>query len=97
MEMNRSYAIIATTQYRKSYKKAAKRGLNVKKLDEIVHKLSLGEKLGPKYRDHVLKGKYKGYHECHITPDWLLIYSIKDDILIITLVDTGTHADLFGL
>ena len=50
-----------------------------------------------KYRDHVLKGKYSGFRECHIQPDWLLIYLIEDDVLTLTLVDTGTHADLFQM
>lgn len=76
----------------------AKRGLNVKELDDVVFKLSHGEKLDPKYKDHALKGKLKEYRECHINPDWLLIYGIQDDILVLTLVDTGSHADLlFGL
>ena len=96
MKMTKSYTIVTTSQYRKSYKRASKRGLDIQILDDIVKKLSLGEKLGPKYKDHILKGKYKGYHECHIAPDWLLIYSIKNDILVITLVDTGSHSDLFG-
>ena len=72
-----------------------KRGLDVESLDNIVYKLSHGEKLDKKYKDHILKGKFKGYHECHVQPDWLLIYKIQDDILILTLVDTGSHSDLF--
>lgn len=75
----------------------AKRGLNLKLLDDVVYKLSHGEKLDKKYKDHILKGKFKGYHECHIQPDWLLIYKIQDDMLILTLVDTGFHADLFDM
>ena len=75
----------------------AKRGLDIKLLDNIVYKLSRGEKLDKKYKDHILKGKFKGFHECHIQPDWLLIYKIQDDILILTLVDTGSHADLFNM
>ena len=96
MKTAKPYTIITTSQYRKSYKRAFKRGLDVQILDGVVRKLSLGEKLEAKYKDHVLKGKYKGYHECHIAPDWLLIYSIKNDILVITLIDTGSHSDLFG-
>ncbi len=56
-----------------------------------MHKLPLEVK----NKDHALLGKYKGYRECHIQPDWLLIYLIEDDILTLTLIDTGTHADLF--
>ncbi len=92
--MNR-YRIVTTACYRKGYKRAAKRGLNLEKLDEVVYRLSHGEKLGPKYRDHILVGSYKNYHECHIQPDWLLIYKIQDDVLVLTLVDTGSHSDLF--
>ena len=75
----------------------AKRGLDVRLLDDIVYKISHGEKLDKKYKDHILKGKYKGLHECHIYPDWLLIYLIENDILTVTLISTGTHSDLFGL
>ena len=53
--------------------------------------------LADKYRDHELKGKYLGFRECHIQPDWLLIYLKEDGILTLTLVDTGTHADLFNM
>ena len=59
--------------------------------------LQSGEELDKKYRDHELKGKYKNFRECHIQPDWLLIYLIENDILTLTLVDTGTHADLFNM
>ena len=90
------YEVATTSQYRKSYKKIAKRGFNLEKLDAIVQKLSNGEKLDPKYKDHMLKGKYKDHHECHIQPDWLLIYKIQNDVLILTLVDTGSHSDLFN-
>ena len=75
----------------------AKRGLNIKLLDNVVYKLSHGKNLDKKYNDHILKGELKGFHECHIQPDWLLIYKIQDDILILTLVDTGSHADLFDM
>lgn len=74
-----------------------KRGLNIELLDSIVEKLLLGIPLEEKYRDHSLSGNYKGYRECHIQPDWLLIYLIENDILTLTLIDTGTHADLFKI
>lgn len=95
--MNRKYLIKLTSRYKKNYKKMVKRGLKVEELDNVVRRLSFGEKLEAKYCDHVLKGRYNGYHECHIQPDWLLVYSVKNDILVLTLVDTGTHADLFGM
>lgn len=95
--MNKKYTIVTMARYRKGYKRAAKRGLNTDELDKVVRKLSYGEKLDAKYRDHILVGSYKGYHECHIQPDWLLIYKIQDDVLVLTLVDTGSHADLFNM
>ncbi len=76
---------------------AAKRGLDISLLEEIVEKLQLGITLDAKYKDHSLSGNYKGCRECHIQPDWLLVYLIENDILTLTLVDTGTHADLFKM
>lgn len=64
-------------------------------LKNIVIALANGEKLPNENRDHELKGDHKGYRECHIQPDWLLVYKIEDDILILTLSQTGTHSDLF--
>lgn len=97
MKTNKTYIVIASSQYKKSYKRMAKRGLDMRVLDDAVHKLSCGEKLDKRYKDHVLKGRYKGFHECHILPDWLLIYSIENDTLVVTLVNTGTHSDLFDM
>ena len=74
-----------------------KRGLEKEKLQKIVECLRNGEKLERKNRDHALKGNHNGYRECHIQPDWLLVYKLQDDILILTLIDTGSHADLFNL
>lgn len=72
-----------------------KRGLDVFLLDDVIDTLRQGKELDEKYRDHILKGDFAGFHECHIKPDWLLIYLIEDDILTLTLVDTGSHSDLF--
>lgn len=74
-----------------------KRGLNLSLLDSVVYMLANGVTLPKKYHDHALKGKFKGFRECHIQPDWLLIYMIEDDILTLTLVDTGTHTDLLNI
>ena len=74
-----------------------KRGLDITLLDEVIEKLRLGQTLEEKYRDHELKGNFVGFRECHIKPDWLLIYLIEDDILTLTLTDTGSHADLFKM
>lgn len=86
-----------TTSYKKSYKRMKKRGLNLALLDSVVDALRHGKKLDEKYHDHELKGQLKGFRECHIQPDWLLIYLIEDDILTLTLVDTGSHSDLLSL
>ena len=75
----------------------AKRGIDLSLLDEVIDHLRQGIPLESNYKDHILKGKFKGFHECHIKPDWLLIYLIEDDILTLTLINTGSHADLFGM
>ena len=84
-----------TTAYKKSYKLMKRRGLDPSALDEVVDLLRQGKQLDEKYRDHGLSGNYAGFRECHVKPDWLLIYLIENDILTLTLVDTGTHSDLF--
>ena len=89
------YTLKFTAAYKKSYKLLKKRGLDLSLLDEVVDTLRRGIPLEGKYRDHELTGPFKGFRECHIRPDWLLIYLIENDILILTLVDTGTHSDLF--
>lgn len=89
------YTIKFTTAFKKSYKLMKKRGLDVFLLDDVIDTLRQGKELDEKYRDHILKGDFAGFHECHIKPDWLLIYLIEDDILTLTLVDTGSHSDLF--
>ena len=84
-----------TTQFKKDYKLAKRRGLNIKLLQEIVNKLASGETLDDSYKDHALTGKWVGHRECHIQPDWLLIYHINKNVLVLTLSRTGTHSDLF--
>ena len=91
------YAVKFTTAYKKSYKLMKKRGLDLSLLDNVVDMLRQGRQLEAKYRDHELSGKLKGFRECHIKSDWLLLYLIENDILTLTLVDTGTHADIFKL
>ena len=86
-----------TAAYKKSYKLMKKRGLDLTLLEEVVDDLLQGKTLDKKYRDHALKGNRKGFRECHIQPDWLLIYLIENDILTLTLVDTGTHSDLLNI
>ena len=89
------YRIIPTARFRKDLKRAAKRGLPMEQLENVVDALSLGKTLAPKYRDHALTGNYVGYRECHIQPDWLLVYRVDEDILTLVLAYTGTHSDLF--
>ena len=83
------------TSFRKDYKRIVKRGYDVKLLEDIINKLANGEQLTEKNRDHNLSGEYSGCRECHITPDWLLIYEIDNGELILYLTRTGTHSDLF--
>lgn len=90
------YTIKHTTQFKKDYKLAQKRHLNIDLLKEVVTTLANGETLDEKYRDHALSGNWRGHRECHITPDWLLIYRYDDDVLVLTLTRTGTHSDLFN-
>jgi len=89
------YEVERTAQFRKDYKLLKKRGYNVKLLKDVISILASGEKLPALYKDHALKGEYLGCRECHITPDWLLIYEIHDNTLILYLSRTGTHSDLF--
>lgn len=89
------YQLILTGKFKKGLRLAKKRGLNISLLEDIVERLLHKIPLETKNKDHALSGNYKGYRECHIQPDWLLIYLIENDILTLTLIDTGTHADLF--
>ena len=91
--MNRE--IVWTARFKKDYKLAMKRNLNINLLDDIIRALSRGETLPEKNKDHELTGNWAGHRECHITGDWLLIYRIDDDVLVLTLARTGTHSDLF--
>lgn len=84
-----------STKFKKDYKLAIKRGYNPKLLEKIVEKLANQEVLPEKNKDHNLSGNYAGFRECHITPDWLLIYQIQEKELILVLSRTGTHSDLF--
>ena len=90
------YTVKPTSQFKKDYKLALKRGLDISLLEDIIAKLALGESLPEKNRDHALSGNWNGYRECHILPDWLLIYKLEDNILILTLARTGTHSNLFN-
>lgn len=93
---NKHYGIIWTNQFKKDYKLAIKRRLEIELLDDIIRKLASGKQLLEKNKDHALMDKWVGHRECHIRPDWLLIYRVEDDLLVLTLTRTGTHSDLFG-
>lgn len=90
------YTVKFTSQFKKDYKLAIKRGLTIDLLDNVVRILAAGEELPEKNKDHALTGNWLGHRECHILPDWLLIYRIEDDVLVLTLARTGTHSDLLG-
>lgn len=85
-----------TTQFKKDYKLAIKRRLDIELLNTIITTLSMGEALPEKYKDHALTGNWAGHRECHILSDWLLIYRIDNGVLVLTLARTGTHSDIFG-
>lgn len=85
--------VIYSGRFKKDYKKCVKRGLNMNLLKSVIATLSIPASLPIKNQDHDLKGKYKGRRECHITPDWLLIYEVEGNDLY--LDRTGTHSDLF--
>lgn len=91
------YEIKNTTQFKKDYKLAKRRGLNLNLLKDIVTKLANGETLAPKHKDHSLSGNWTGHRECHIQPDWLLNYRYEEEVLVLTISRTGTHSDLFNL
>lgn len=91
-----AYTVKLTTQFKKDYKLALKRGLKISLLDDIITALAMGLPLPEKNKDHPLSGNWSGYRECHILPDWLLVYRIDQNVLVLTLSRTGTHSDLFG-
>ena len=89
------YEIKRTNAFKRELKNIRKRGLDMAELDFVVDALASGKVLPSKYCDHALKGKWRGSRECHVAPDWLLIYKIKANVLVLTLQRTGTHSDLF--
>ncbi len=89
------YTVKPTTKFQKDLKRVQKRGYDISLLTEVIKILAAGEDLPEKNRDHSLGGNYAGCRECHITPDWLLVYEISDEQLILYLTRTGTHSDLF--
>ena len=89
------YQVRRTAQFKKDYKRAIKRDLPIDKLDTAIELLATDGFLPPEYNDHPLVGDKKGLRECHIEPDWLLVYEIDHGILVLVLTSTGSHSDLF--
>ena len=89
------YEVKFTNRFKKDLKLSEKQGKNTEKLFDVIEKLANGEVLDAKYRDHILSGDYSGCHECHIEPDWLLVYEIFDDVLVLLLNRIGSHSELF--
>lgn len=91
------YKIQYTTRMKHDVKRMKRRGKDMSKLLSVLSMLSKGEKLPASHKDHQLSGNLKDFRECHIEPDWLLLYQIFDDIMILSATATGTHSDLLGL
>lgn len=89
------YQLKPTSKFKQDLKTAKKRGYDLSLLQDVLEILASGEPLPEKYRDHNLLGNYKGCRECHITPDWLLIYEVSESQLVLYLTRTGSHSDLF--
>ena len=89
------FKIVSSNRFKKDLKLALRRGYKIELLEDVVNKLADGIVLEPKYKDHELAGEFKGLRECHITPDWLLIYQVIENDLVLYLSRTGTHSDLF--
>lgn len=93
------YSIKRSNNFKKQYKKVLRQGKDISKMEAVIEILANGEKLDEKYKDHNLNDNkyYKGCRECHIEPDWLLVYKIINNELILYLVETGSHSDLFNM
>ncbi len=90
-----TYEIVVSNQFKKDLKTALRRGLDPKPLKAVVDMLAAGRQLDETYRDHSLTGEYRGFRECHVAPDRLLVYRRDEGKLLLFLFRTGTHADLF--
>lgn len=88
------YELVTTSRFHKDVKRMIKRGLPLNELEQVLDWLADGIVLEPKYRDHEMSGNYAGFRECHIRPDWLLIYMVEEEKLIVTATRTGSHSDL---
>ena len=91
----KTYELRPSNQFKKDLRLAKKRGYDLKRLEKVIVSLAEGEPLAAKHRDHELAGEYAGFRECHVQPDWLLIYRYENESLYLILARTGTHSDLF--
>ncbi|MGL4485314.1 MAG: type II toxin-antitoxin system YafQ family toxin [Anaerovoracaceae bacterium] len=89
------YEILRSSRFKRDYKRIKSRGKNLEKLRFVIQELADGKKLDPRFSDHQLYGEFSGCRECHIEPDWLLVYEIIDNQLALILTATGTHTDLY--
>lgn len=89
------YKLRVSTRFTKDLKIITKRGYDLKRLRFIIDELAKGNGLSPMFKDHPLKGEYRGKRECHIYPNWILVYEIYEEVLILELCRTGTHSDIF--
>jgi mRNA interferase YafQ len=94
--MTTIYRIARSNSYKRDYRLAERQGRDVERLECVIDALASGDSLPAEYRDHPLKGEYKGYRECHIEPDWLLVYKIDKGLLVLLLSRTGAHSKIFG-
>ena len=90
------YTVHMTAAFRRDYKLAIRRGLPIEKLDEVIRQLAAGVTLDEQYHDHALSGNFIGFRECHVAPNWLLVYYYTMGVCVLTLARTGTHSDIFG-
>lgn len=88
-------ALVMASQFKKDLNRACKRGLSIGELEAVIDAILEGTDLPPKHRDHLLSGDYAGFRECHIQPDWLLIYLDEPELCVVTAIRTGSHSDLF--
>lgn len=89
------YEVKFTNQFKRDLKLAKKQGKDIDKLFEVISTIAEGKKLDSKYRDHNLSGDYAGCRECHVEPDWLLVYEVMDNVLVLMVYRVGTHSELF--
>ena len=90
------YDVKPTSRFKRDLKNIQRRGYDLGLLTAVIKTLAAGEPLAEKHKDHVLSGFWSKHRECHVTPDWLLIYKLENDVLVLILTRTGTHSDLFG-